>query len=164
MRWRPSCLRRRSKKSIRMRIKARPASPPTTLPTKVGVDGVPPPPDPETAVVDEDGLPPAVPVGVPPPPTGTPVSEKVLDALAEDDEDDDEDVENGSDVVVDREFVLVAEVELVLVWLRLLDVVRSVPENEEEYEVEFDIGVMVTGKVVTNVEPEIVCDEVTTRP
>lgn len=163
VRRRPSCLRRRNKKSIKMSIKARPASPPTTLPTKVGVDGVPPPPDPEAAVVDEDGLPLPVPVGVPPPPPGTPVSEKVLDAMGEEDEVDDADVENGSDDVVDRELVLAADVELALVWLRLLDVVRSVSENEEEYEVEFDVGVKVTGKVVTSVEPETVCDEVTTR-
>lgn len=165
VRRRPSCLRRRSKKSIKMRIKARPASPPTTLPTKVGVDGVPPPPDPEAALVDEDGLPLPVPVGVPPPPppSGTPASEKVLDALGEEDEVDDADVENGSDDVVDRELVLAADVELALVWLRLLDVVRSVSENEEEYEVEFDDGVKVTGKVVTSVEPETVCEEVVTR-
>ncbi|KAL8914364.1 MAG: hypothetical protein Q9171_000994 [Xanthocarpia ochracea] len=144
-------------------IKARPARPPTTPPTKVGVDGVLPPPDPEAAVVDEDGSPPGVPVGVPTPPPGTPVSEKVLEALAEDDEGDEEDEENDRVDVVDKELVLVADVKLVVVWSRLLDVVRSVPENEVEYEVEFEVGVMMTGNVVTRVEPEIVCDEVTTK-
>ncbi|KAL8637779.1 MAG: hypothetical protein Q9226_009080, partial [Calogaya cf. arnoldii] len=101
---------------------------------------------PEAAVADEDGLPPTVPVDVPPPPSGTPLSTKVLDALAEADEIDEENVENGSDDVVESERE-----------------VGNVPENEEEYEVEFDVGEMVTGKVVTIVEPEIVCDEVTTR-
>lgn len=144
-----------------MRIKAKPASPPTTLPTKVGVDGMFPPSDPEAAAVEEDGLPPAVPVGIPPPSTGTPVSANVLDALAEDN-DEDEKVESGSDDVVDRELVFVAKAELVLVWLRLFGVVRRLPENEEEYEVEFVVGVMMTGKVVTIVEPDVVCDEVTT--
>ena len=141
-----------------MRIKAKPASPPTTLPTKVGVDGISPPSDPESAAEEEDGSPPTVPVGVP---GGTPVSADVLEAPAEDN-DVDEDVERGSDDVVDRELVFVAKAEPVLVWLRLFGLVRRVPEDEEGYEVEFVDGVRTTGKVVTSVEPDSVCEEVTT--
>lgn len=145
-----------------MRIKAKPASPPTTLPTKVGVDGISPPSDPAVAAEEEDGSAPTVPVGVPSPPSGTPVSADVLDALAEDN-DVDKDVETGSDDVVDRELVFVAKAELVLDWLRLFGIVSRVPEDEEGYEVEFVVDVRTTGKVVTSVEPDSVCEEVTTR-
>lgn len=40
---------------------------------------------------------------------------------------------------------------------------KNDPETEEEYEAEYDIGVMVTGIVVIRAEPEIVCEEVVTK-
>lgn len=99
---------------MRTTIKARPASPPTTPPTRVGVDGALPPPDPTAAAVDEDGFSPPVPVGVPPPPA-TPGSVDVLDALAEDDGISEVVAEDEKDEVVDKAVLLFANVELLVV-------------------------------------------------
>lgn len=69
LRWRNVIFRRRSRKRRTTRIKAKPARPPTTLPTKTGVDGELPLPEPAAALVDEEGAPPAVSVGPPVPPS-----------------------------------------------------------------------------------------------
>lgn len=157
----PTFLRRRRKKSKRTRIRVKPATPPTTLPTNVGVEGVLSPPDPAAAVVEAAGGGPAVPVG-PPAAPGTPLPKLGLAALAED--EDDEIVEDEGDVE-DGERVLVANVELDNVtiddWMKEFEEVRRDPEGVGEVsDVEFAVGVTMTGIVVIWVVPEIISDDV----
>ncbi|KAL8943866.1 MAG: hypothetical protein Q9211_000833 [Gyalolechia sp. 1 TL-2023] len=151
----PSLRRRRRKKSKKTRIRVKPATPPTTLPTNVGVEGILSPPDPAAAAMDDVGGAPAVPVG-PPKPPGAALSKPELDALAEEDEDDK--MVEDEDNVEDEERVLVANVELVDVmvddWMRELEELRGDPND-----VEFEVRVTRAGIVVTRVDPETVSDE-----
>lgn len=157
----PSFFRRRRKKSKRTRISVNPATPPTTLPTNVGVDGELSSPDAAAAVVEAAGKDPAVPVE-PPAPPGTPLPKLELEALAEEDEDDK--MVEDEEKVEDGERVLVANVELEDVmddWMREFEEVRRDPKGVGEVsEVEFAVGVTMTGIVVRRVVPEIISDEV----
>lgn len=109
-------------------------------------------------------------VGPPTPPTA-PVPSLVPLALAEDedvDADDDVIEDEIKEVVDDR--VLVASVELkdiaVEDGLREFEGVEKPPKKEDEDDVvefELAVGVMRTGNVVTLVEPDIVCEDVTTK-
>lgn len=153
----PCRFRRRRKKRSRIRIRANPATLPTTLPTIVGVGAVVPSPEPAAAVVDDEGGPPAVPVGPPKPPI-TPLPWPVFDALAEDKLD--EVVKDASDDVVEDELVLVVEVELenVEFVVEEPEVVRKVLKEVEMTVVEFELEVTMIGSVV---KPELVCAAVT---
>lgn len=154
------------------RISARPATAPTTPPTNAGVDGELPPPEAAAAVEDEAGAPPPVLVGPPAPPTA-PVPSLVLLALAEDEDEDDGDdvIEDETEEVVDDR-VLVASVELrdvavedVLTEFEGVEKPLKKEDEDEDDAVEFElaVGVMRTGNVVTRVDPEIVCEDVTTK-
>ncbi|KAL8706924.1 MAG: hypothetical protein Q9201_000084 [Fulgogasparrea decipioides] len=149
--------------------RAKPATPPTTPPTNAGVDGELPPPDPAAAVAEEDGALLGVPVELPTPPN-PPVPPSVVVALADDEYAVDEDVgEDRVELVDERVLVVNEELEGVVLDVRLkeYDGVKEVLEEEEgkvvkEMEVEFDVGVIMTGDVVTWVEPELVCEDMTT--
>lgn len=159
VRCRPCRFRRRRKKRSRIRIRASPATLPTTLPTIVGVGAVASSPEAAAAVVDDEGGPPAVPVGPSNPPT-IPLSWPVLDALAEGELD--EVIEDARDEVVEDELVLVVDEELETVELDVeeSEEVRKVLKEVEKTVVEFELEVTMIGSVV---KPELVCEAVTAK-
>ena len=145
-------------------MSARPATAPTTLPTSVGVDGEPPPPDAAATVDDDAGMPSVVAVGPPAPPSPF-VASAVFDTLAEDEVVDCNVVEDENDELMAAALDGVRSVEfkegVVDVWLEVVGKVSDKDEGER-VEVKLELGVTMTGKVVTLVDPEIVCDDVTT--
>lgn len=151
----PSRFRRRRKKRSRIRINANPATLPTTLPTIVGVGAVAPSPEPAAAVEDDEGVPPAVPVGPPKPPT-TPLPSPLLDALAAFELE--EVVEDASDDVVEDELIPPVDVELESVEVEAPEVVKKVLKEVEITVVEFELEVTMIGNVM---RPELVCEAVT---
>lgn len=140
---------------MRKRMRAKPATLPTTLPTIVGVGATPPPPEPAAAVDVDAGCPPAVPVG-PSVPPGMPVS----DALAEDKVGEVLVVDERAGVVDDeRVFRVEVELEDVVLVIRNPDVGKE-PKDDDDIVAEFEFGVTMTGNVAV---PELVREGLTKR-